>query len=304
MTDGWNYDVVIIGGAFSGSAAGILLKRARPDLNVLIVESRTEFDRKVGESTSDVTGCFLTRVLRIHDHLVNEHLPKQGLRFWFNSPGNDDPALCSEIGSFYQVRMPTFQLDRAILDEYLLSVAVDAGCELWRPARVKHAELGGIGANVLAIEAGGRHRDVRAKWLIDASGKAALLARKLGLHRPLREHPTNSMWVRYRGVRSLDGLAADAIFREPSDRPPCPRTTATNHLTGRGWWCWLIPLKGGDMSAGVTWDPRIFTPPEGGSIGDRLKRHLCSDPIGRFMFADAEPVENDARMYSQLPILQ
>jgi hypothetical protein len=63
----------------------------------------------------------------------------------------------------------------------------------------------------------------------------------------------------------------------------------------------LIPLKGGDLSAGITWDPRIFNPKEGGSIGERLKCHLCSDPIGRFMFADAEPVENDARMYSQLP---
>ena len=48
------YDVVIIGGAFSGAATGLLLKRKRPELRVLIVEKAAEFDRKVGESTTEV----------------------------------------------------------------------------------------------------------------------------------------------------------------------------------------------------------------------------------------------------------
>jgi hypothetical protein len=75
---------------------------------------------------------------------------------------------------------------------------------------------------------------------------------------------------------------------------------ATNHLSGRGWWCWLIPLKNGDLSAGLTWDTRLFTPPEGGSIGERLQSHLLSHPVGRLLFEKAEPIEQDARAYSQL----
>ncbi|MGI8603254.1 MAG: NAD(P)/FAD-dependent oxidoreductase [Verrucomicrobiales bacterium] len=295
------YDVVIIGGAYSGASAAILLKRAWPDLRVLLVESRPAFDRKVGESTSDVAGCFLTRVLRQHGHLINHHLPKQGLRFWFTTPENIDPARCSEMGTYYQVRLPTFQVDRSTLDEHLLATAVAEGCQLWRPARVKGAQLGGLGANTLDIEYAGTTQSVRSKWVIDASGKAAFLARKMGSLRPLSSHPTNSMWVRFRGVKDLDTWESHQALGTGSDVLRCPRMTATNHLTGRGWWCWIIPLKGGDLSAGLTWDTRLFSPPEGGSIGDRLKRHLCTDPIGRLMFVDAEAIENDSRMYSQLP---
>ena len=39
------YDVVIFGGAFSGSSLGLLLKRARPETRVLIVEKSEAFDR-------------------------------------------------------------------------------------------------------------------------------------------------------------------------------------------------------------------------------------------------------------------
>ena len=83
--------------------------------------------------------------------------------------------------------------------------------------------------------------------------------------------------------------------------PFTTRSSATNHLMGRGWWCWIIPLSNGDYSAGLTWDERIFTPPSDGKIGQRLKEHLLSHPIGKLMFEDAEPIENDARTYKYLP---
>ncbi len=64
-----DYDVVIIGGAFSGASSALLLKRQFADLRILIIERTVEFDRKVGESTSEVAGCFLTRVLRLGMHM-------------------------------------------------------------------------------------------------------------------------------------------------------------------------------------------------------------------------------------------
>jgi len=36
------------------------------------------------------------------------------------------------------------------------------------------------------------------------------------------------------------------------------REWATNRLFGRGWWVWIIPLQGGDVSAGIVYDSRIF----------------------------------------------
>jgi 2-polyprenyl-6-methoxyphenol hydroxylase-like FAD-dependent oxidoreductase len=41
----FDYDVAIIGGAFSGTAAALMLKRKHPAARVLIIEKTTEFDR-------------------------------------------------------------------------------------------------------------------------------------------------------------------------------------------------------------------------------------------------------------------
>ncbi len=125
----FDYDVVIVGGAFSGAATSQLIKRKQPNTRVLIIEKNAEFDRKVGESTTEVRSCFMTRILRLANYLGHEQLAKQGLRMWFcNSPEQkfDD---CVEIGPRYGSRVQTFQVDRAKLDSHLLQCAVDAGCE-------------------------------------------------------------------------------------------------------------------------------------------------------------------------------
>ncbi|MFL6542703.1 MAG: tryptophan 7-halogenase, partial [Chthoniobacterales bacterium] len=57
----FDYDVVIIGGAFSGAATALMLKRKHPTARVLIVEKAAEFDRKVGESTTELSSCYMTR---------------------------------------------------------------------------------------------------------------------------------------------------------------------------------------------------------------------------------------------------
>src|SRR5881398_485401 len=111
-----SFDVAIIGGAFSGAATALLLKRRLPQARVLIVEKAAEFDRKVGESTTEVSSCFLTRVLGLTHHLGHEQLAKQGLRMWFcNSPEQPFDE-CVEIGPRYNARVQTFQVDRAKLD--------------------------------------------------------------------------------------------------------------------------------------------------------------------------------------------
>src|ERR1041385_3670550 len=101
-----HYDVVIIGGAFSGAATALILKRKRPETRVLIIEKAAEFDRKVGESTTEVSSCYMTRILGLTHYLGHHQLSKQGLRLWFaNSPEQsfDD---CVEVGSAYQSRVP------------------------------------------------------------------------------------------------------------------------------------------------------------------------------------------------------
>src|SRR5579864_3737198 len=129
-------DVAVIGGGFSGASTALLLKRKNPALKILVVEKSAEFDRKVGESTTEVSSCFLTRVLGLTQYLAQEHLAKQGLRMWFATGPEQNFEECVEMGARYQSRLPGFQVDRQKLDEHVLALAREAGCELFRPARV------------------------------------------------------------------------------------------------------------------------------------------------------------------------
>ena len=295
-------DVLVMGGSFSGACVGTLIRRWHPGARVLVVERSGKFDRKVGESTSEVAGCFLTRVLGLSGYLSRHHITKHGLRMWFNGGGNECISRCSEIGPKYQVRLPTYQLDRSELDEHLLELARDSGCEVMRPATVRDLELDGEGENRAVVRtADGEEVRVRARWVIDASGKAAVVARQRKTWRRLESHPTNSVWARFRNVGDLDSAELGERFPCYKDAVGAPRGASTNHLMGYGWWCWIIPLKNGDVSAGVTWNPELFDLPAGGSLSERLQGHLVSHPVGRELFAKAEPLEKDVRTYTHLP---
>jgi hypothetical protein len=78
------------------------------------------------------------------------------------------------------------------------------------------------------------------------------------------------------------------------------RSSATNHLMGRGWWVWVIPLSNGDYSVGIVWDRSIFTLPEGPSLTERLHAHVMAHPVGRLMFGEAEPIKDDTFYYKGL----
>jgi flavin-dependent dehydrogenase len=317
-----DYDVVIIGGAFSGAATAIMLKRKRPGSRILIIEKTTEFDRKVGESTTEVSSCYMTRLLGLAHYLGHHQLAKQGLRLWFSNRPDQRFDDCVEIGTRYQSRLPGFQVDRSTLDSHMLNLAVQAGCDLWRPAKVTNCELNGAtGQTVTAVVADAvqssatpaqsgsqelasptaTERAVRVRWIVDATGRATMLARKLGHFRPNTEHPINAVWARFTGVKQWDSYEWRQRFPDYANRCRTAREWATNHLFGRGWWVWIIPLRGGDVSAGIVYDSRIFKFPEGPTLGERLHTHILSNPIGREIFGAARVIEGDVRALSMLP---
>lgn len=296
-------EVAVLGGGFAGAAAALLLKRRNPSWRVVILEKTDRFDRKVGESTTEVSSRFMTAVLGIGRHLGHEQLNKQGLRMWFATDASLDFERCAEIGARNNSRLSGFQVDRSVLDEHLLSLAVEAGCVLRRPAKVVELELGGEGKNRIGFDAGAGRETLHARWVIDASGRAALIARKLGLLTPLTEHPVNAIWARCKGGQDWDGRALRQRFPAYAKAVNTGRQWATNHLTGYGWWTWIIPLKGGDISVGLVYDSRLYTPPqprEGATLAERLRAHWMRDPVGREILADAEPIPGDVRAYSQL----
>lgn len=286
------HDVVILGGALAGSATALLLRQRLPGLRVLVLERAPAHTRKVGEATVEVSAYFLTRILGLTDHLVQRHLLKQGLRFWFANARTASLADASEIGARYLVRLPSFQLDRAVLDEEALRRAA-AGAEVRRPATVRRVELQPGGEQVVTYDADGRTETARARWVIDASGVAALLARQEGWWQVNQEHPTAAAWARWRGVADWDGPELARKFPAWSRACHGLRGTATNHLMGDGWWAWVIPLQGGEVSVGVVFDQRLVDWPKDGPLGQRLKDFLSRHPVGRELLAHATWVEDD-----------
>jgi flavin-dependent dehydrogenase len=295
-----SYDIAIIGGALAGAAMATLLLREQPKLRVLIVERSTKFGRRVGEASVEISGYFLGRVLGLTQHLNESHLVKQGMRFWFTSAQAKTLEDCSEIGGRYMARVPAYQIDRAVLDEEVLRRAGALGAEVWRPAAIHKVDLMPGGEQKLTVRREGREETVTARWVVDASGFTALLARQEGWWRPNPEHPTAAAWARWKGVKDWDGLELAQKFPRWAKECYGVRGTATNHLTGDGWWAWLIPLKGGDVSVGVVFDQRLVQWPESGAVGQRLKEFLLRHPVGRELLADAQWLEGDVHWRKNL----
>lgn len=297
------FDVAIIGGALAGAATATLLLRERTDLRVVIVEKSPAFTRRVGEATVEVSAYFLGRVLGLTQYLNEAHLVKQGMRFWFANEQSRALDECSEIGGGYLARVPAYQVDRSTLDEEVLRRAVALGAQLIRPAAVQKVELNSGGEQRVTIRHGEQTETLAARWVVDASGCAALLSRQQGWWRANTAHPTASAWSRWRGVKDWDGLELARKFPKWAGACHGIRATATNHFVGPGWWAWCIPLKGGDVSVGVVFDQRQVEWPAGdaGSLGARLKDFLLRHPAARELLADAEWIEGDVLWRRNLP---
>lgn len=292
------YDVVILGGAFSGSAAAVLLRRDRPDLSVLVIERAEAFDAKVGEATTEMSGMFLTRRLALWRHLELEHLPKEGLRYWFRNEKVHTHSEASEAGPYLRSTVPSFQLRRDVLDEHILATAVAEGAEVARPARVQDVQLGDFDHRV-TFDRDGTTETVACRWVLDATGRATFLGKRLGLIERNQEHPTAAVWCRWENVRHIDEFAARGPL-SLSRGNVGSRRLATNHYMGFGSWTWFIPLGHGETSVGVVFDTRIVHLDRGKNLERDYLEFLRSNPLMAELLDGARMRSEDLRTFSNL----
>ena len=298
-----NFDIVVVGGAFSGTAFALVMKRRMPDLKILVVERSEQFERKVGEATVEVSSYFLRRVLGLYDHLSRHHLPKHGLRYWFTDERKRDLYEMTEVGSFDVPGVPSFQLDRPTLDGHLLEVAAAEGIEVWRPAKVKSVDFQWPIQHSTILTEDGEQRVVRSRWVIDASGRQAFLSRKLGMHRKFDGHPTAALWGRWTGVLDLDDPGFTGSDPRHSQLPglSASRRLATNHFCGYGWWCWVIPLRNGTTSIGLVYNKDLFQLPAGTTKREAYEQFVRSASGLGDLVADAALDDRDFMALQHLP---
>lgn len=244
-------DVAVLGGGLAGNLIARQLRRQLPGLSVALFERTTESSFKVGESTVEIASNYFLRRLGLSSYFYQHLLPKNGLRFFFDTPARDASLFdMSEIGSRNLLRLPTFQVDRARFEADLQRMNHELGVDVHLGARVHDLALAPEeqpGPHAFTVTEGEQQTRWTCRWLVDATGRSSLVARDQGLRVPIPEHKIAAVWGRFRGFADIDDIGPPE-WRARVDHTA--RLLSTNHFCYPGYWIWFIPLGQGVMSVG------------------------------------------------------
>ncbi len=228
------FDVAIIGGGPAGSSAGTLLAKA--GRRVVIFE-KEKFPRfSVGEST-------LPAILNTLERMgVREKIDQGNFLIKY---GGEIISACGKRVRFYfrngfRAKRPTaYQVLRSEFDRILLDHAAETGCDVRQRTPVDSFEIDDDG---VTLRAGQDRLVVRAKYLIDCSGRNCLIGNRFQLKRPFPNLRKFSVYAYYDDVRRDAG----------------PDGTLTRMVRAKDSWFWMIPLQGKTTSIGVVMDTEKF----------------------------------------------
>lgn len=248
-------DVVILGSGLAGLtlARHLLLET---DKRVVIVERYLDEEhnrtrQKYGESTVQLSGWYFGKVLDLTEELLKNHYIKYNLRFYWPTAGTDDSRIESYCQSYLTTfsNIATFQLDRNLMEQAVRALN-QANPRFTRiaPAKELSVEIDPRAEHRVSFDGPNGRQTVAAHWLVDASGRNRVLAKKLGLQKrsPVR-HGAAFAWVD--GLVDVEKLT-DRSLREQRLAPwhrqagNSPLFLATNHFCDEGLWFWVIPLHG------------------------------------------------------------
>lgn len=239
-------DTLIIGSSMAGGCLARQLKLKHPGMEIVVLEKKRKFSHWVGESTLESFWDYAVRHLELGRYLDTNHVYKHGLRFFYDSPEHDLPVdELSEVGRSWFHSTPAHQIDRKRFDTDLAAFNRASGVDVRMGVTVKDIELDREGGHTVVASDG----TYKCRWLVDASGFAAPLGRKLGIVKPIEGHPISSYWGRFKNVADLD-LLGSKEWRARTQY--VTRSLATTHFMYGGYWIWLIPLDSETFSIGVT----------------------------------------------------
>ncbi|RBO96779.1 NAD(P)/FAD-dependent oxidoreductase [Nocardia puris] len=311
-------DVCVVGAGIVGLFNA--LQYAKRDLSVVLVDEITPArasSYKVGESLLVFSNALLRSIAEL-DEALSASLPKSGIWMTYGLEGNprfdrgmSEWAFQSDLPERYAaaIRSPKFrrtmfadcQIVRPEIEEQLRErVRATAGITFVECGRARQFELSDEGDHTLTWRSqrkDGPSGTVRARWIIDCSGRSRLLAKTLGHDIDLSDgFETASVWAQFSGCTDAD-FGPAWQFHGPGPEV-MQRDRDTVHLWGDGYWIWLIRLVGDRISVGVSFDKSRV------EVGTKLKEYFW-DVLERYPLLDFLDRDNvlEYQMYRNVQLM-
>lgn len=189
--------VTVIGGGVAGNATALALQRQ--SLNTVVLERAAPDTMRAGEHLPPDVRPLLSRLGLWEAFAADRHLPCPGVRASWGRPGiHEREYIFSPYGDGWN-------LDRRRFDASLAKAVVAAGGVVLHNARVGMITAQQGGWSVEAVVAG-QSRVFTSTFLVDATGRAAAVGRRLGARQVVHDHLLGIMgWMRAgAGANSVD----------------------------------------------------------------------------------------------------
>lgn len=261
-----NTTVLIIGAGPAGSvAAGILQQH---DIPTIVVE-KEKFPRFViGES-------LLPRCMEAFQEAgFMEDLEQQGFQEKNGAFFIRDHDICdfSFETQFTKGWNKTWQMQRARFDKCLTDNLEKRGVDLRFQHTVQSITFEGSDSTTTIINEEGEEFQIKARFIMDASGYGRVIPRLFQLDRPSELPPRKTLLVHLKDPN-----------RQQYQQPDRIHVIVQQLQT----WIWLIPFSDGTTSVGFVSNPDYF---EGlhGSTEEQMRTLIEREPMIRERFADVE----------------
>jgi flavin-dependent dehydrogenase len=268
-------DVAVIGGGPGGSTAAALL--ARRGYKVIALEKAHHPRFHIGESLLPMNLPVFER-LGVLDKVRELGVFKSGADFEAdNARGYNVYAFARAIG---QSPPHAYQVWRQDFDEMLYQHARDCGADAREGHEVLRVEQRGPRESWLDVRTDdGRDYAIRARYVVDASGRDALLATKKKLRRRNAQHQSAAIFGHFRGADCRPGEDAGnvSIYRFEHG------------------WMWMIPLPDGVMSVGAVCQPEYLKQRRGRTVEFLLGTLKLSPALWR-RIEQAELIGNEVHV--------
>jgi len=258
------HDVLIVGGGPAGSTAANLLANDGHDVLVLEKEVFPRFH--IGESLLPIDLPIFTRLGVTLDY--SKYLRKDGAEFIDERTGRRATFVFRE--GLNGTPQSAYQVERSRFDHLLLQQAEARGAKVRYGVKVEEMI---VEDDAIRVET--KAGTFRSRFMIDATGQDAFLARANHTVQPLKGFGCIAVFRHY------DGIAPE-IFAE---------LTVTGNikvLMVPDGWMWLIPLAGPRLSVGIVSRHPMSAPFE------VLDNAVAASPITQGLIAGA--VGTDARI--------